>query len=110
RQYFQPFRPNTAAHSFRSEGTELAPAMTLNKIYHCVPSARRKILPQLIEMEYPIKNPTIKGNAMLTGNDAAICASGWANLATDGRKPIHTPIGVQITVAAATMIKTRPMV
>ena len=57
-----------------------------------------------------MKNATMNGNVMFTGNDAAICASGCAMRATRGRNPIHTPIGVQISVAITLMATTRSSV
>ena len=81
----------------------IAPAMTLNRMYHCVPSAIRNTLPRLIGMRVAMKNATMNGNVMFTGNDAAICASGCAMRATRGRRPIQTPIGVQIRVAMTLM-------
>ena len=106
-QSCQRRRPNKAAASRRSVGIAIAPAMTLNRMYHCVPSAISSTLPRLIGMWVAIKKATINGNVMFTGNDAAICASGWAMRATRGRSPIQTPMGVQISVAMTLMASTR---
>ena len=68
------------------------------------------MLPKLIGMRVAMKNATMNGNVMLTGNDAAIWASGCATRATRGRSPIQTPIGVQINVASTLIATTRSRV
>ena len=37
--------PKTLAASFKSVGMAIAPAITLNRMYHCVPSSSRTIEP-----------------------------------------------------------------
>src|SRR5579862_7070436 len=103
----QPRRPNIRAASFKSVGIAIEPAMTLKRMYHCVPSAMRKMLPQLIEIRVAMKKATIHGKVMLTGKEAAICASGWAMRATLGVEPIQKPMGVQNSVAATVTAATR---
>src|SRR6266403_660312 len=104
RHIVQPLNPYVLAASRRSFGMAMAPAMTLNRIYHWVPIAISKMLPQLIPMWAATKKPTTKGKVILTGNEAAIWANGWAKRAISGLEPIQTPIGVQIKVAI-TVIK-----
>ncbi len=79
-------------------------------MYHCVPIAISRMLPQLMEMFAATNQPTTSGNVMLTGNDAPICASGWAKRATRGWKPIQTPTGVQTIVASTVIAITRSIV
>ena len=81
--------------------------MTLKRMYHCVPSAMSNTPPRSIGMCVEIKKATMNGKVMFTGNDAAICASGCAMRATRGRSPIHTPIGVQMSVAMTLIAITR---
>src|ERR1700739_4743712 len=76
RQRGHPRRPYVVAASFRSLGMAIAPAMTLNRMYHWVPIAISRILPQLMLMCAKTKNQTTNGNVMFTGKDAAICANG----------------------------------
>src|SRR5215831_11922051 len=71
RQRAHPPNPYVWAASLRSFGIAMAPAMTLNKMYHCVPIAIRMMLPQLIPKWEATKKLTINGKVMLTGKEAA---------------------------------------
>ena len=88
----------------------MAPAITLKRMYHCVPMAISRMLPQFRVMWAATKKPTITGKVMFTGNEAPICASGCMKRATEGLKPIHTPTGVHTSVANTVMMATRPSV
>src|SRR5450755_2260782 len=45
RQRSQPRMPKTLAASFRSVGMAMAPAITLKRMYHCVPSKSKTMEP-----------------------------------------------------------------
>ncbi|OIQ67889.1 hypothetical protein GALL_505280 [mine drainage metagenome] len=53
-------------------------------MYHWVPMAISKMLPQFMEVWVATKKPTTIGKVMLTGKEAPIWASGWAKRATLG--------------------------
>ena len=88
----------------------LAPAMTLNKIYHCVPST--------ISGDSQISGfsrqwtiaMTAKGNNTFAGKAARNCATGCNRSAQRGRRPIQTPMGTQTTLATAISKRTRTIV
>ena len=72
----------------------LAPAITLNKMYHCVPSNSKTI--EAIPNPPPTRirsNNTI-GNKAGAGTEAAICARGWAMAESLGLSPMKTPTGI----------------
>ena len=60
-----------AAASRRSVGIALAPAITLNRMYHCVPSAISKTPPQLRLIPAASKTAVNNGNKKFAGNDAS---------------------------------------
>ena len=99
--------PRFSDASRRSAGIAEAPAMTLNRMYHCAPSAIRKMPPMSrltpVAMSSSVKN----GNRKLAGKLASTCTTGCANRVTLGFIPIHTPIGTQISVATSTRTTTR---
>ena len=62
--------------SFRSVGIALAPAITLNKMYHCVPSISKTMDPIPSPPPTRIRNNMTIGNKAVAGTDAATCAIG----------------------------------
>ena len=63
---------NTPQTSFRSVGMALAPAMTLNRIYHCVPKSSRTIAPTPSPPPARISTSIMIGNSAVAGTEAAI--------------------------------------
>src|ERR1700684_604814 len=97
----QPRTRKFAAAARSSAGIAMAPATTLNKMYHCVP----RIISGLNQIFGLSLNATIKdtatGNSTLAGTAARNCATGCTTLANCGRVPTQIPIGTQTTVARA---------
>src|ERR1022692_3262656 len=54
----------------------MAPAITLNRMYHCVPSSSSTIDPRPRPPPIRISTSNTIGNSAVAGTDAAICASG----------------------------------
>src|ERR1017187_6014974 len=97
----------SVATSFRSVGIAIAPAMTLNRMYHCVPSSIRAIDPTPSPPPSRINKSSTTGNSAVAGTEAAICASGCATLASRGWDPIATPTGIFHAAASASEKLTR---
>src|SRR6516165_8962955 len=93
-----------AATSLKSPGNALAPAMTLKRMYHCVP----RIISGLSQISGARSNRTIRktatGNSRLAGKAARNWAVGWTLSVNFGRSPTATPTGTQM--ADARVIKT----
>src|SRR6476620_3024850 len=88
-----------AAASRRSLGIALAPAITLNRMYHCAPSDINRMPPLLRLPPVASKDTVTRGNKELAGNDASRCTTGGAGGDTLGFNPIHAPKGTQRKVA-----------
>src|SRR6516165_220259 len=87
----QPLRWKLDAASRRSDGNALAPAITLNRMYHWVPNIMSG-LSQIFGSSRNVTMPTTAtGNTTLAGNAAINCAIGWTRSAAHGRRPSHTP-------------------
>src|SRR5579863_10507306 len=96
--------------SLRSDGTALAPAITLNRMYHWVPSAMSSTLPKF-RLSPMSRNTTMaNGKMKFAGKLASTCTTGCMYWATRGLKPIHTPTGTQTTEDTATTTATRSSV
>ena len=99
-----------AAASLKSLGNALAPAMTLKRMYHCVP----RIISGLSQIFGESSNRTIRktatGNRRLAGKAARNWAIGWMIAVSLGRSPTKTPIGTQITDASTIRMATRSSV
>src|ERR1035441_8621725 len=93
-QRSMPFMRKTEQHSFKSVGIAIAPAITLNRMYHCVPKRSSTIDPIPSPPPTRISNSSTTGKSAVAGTEAAICASGWAIRASRGLKPIATPAGI----------------
>ncbi len=95
------------AASRRSLGIALAPAMTLNNMYHWVPriiSGDSQISGLRSQRTIRI---TANGNSTLAGKAARNCATGWSRCDQTGLSPIHTPAGTQTRLASAISTITR---
>jgi hypothetical protein len=98
------------AASFRSVGNAEAPAMTLNKMYHCVPRIMSGLTQtSTFSLKWTIAT-TATGNNRLAGKAARNWASGWIFSAQRGRRPIITPSGTQTRLAKAIRVPTRSVV
>ena len=93
--------------SRRSSGIWLAPAITLNRMYHCVPNAISRILPQLISTLHATNQSVTNGNVKFEGKLASTCTIGCINRETRGFMPIIAPIGTQITEQTSVSSATR---
>src|ERR1700678_3365143 len=80
--------------SFKSVGIAVAPAITLNKRYHWVPSRSKRIEPTPNPPPTRISNSKIIGNNAVAGTDAATCTMGCAIADSFGFSPIITPAGI----------------
>src|SRR5580698_6021224 len=87
----------------------MAPAITLNRMYHCVPSSISTTAPTLNPPPTRTKSSSTTGNNAVAGTDAAICASGCAMRASLRLKPIATPAGMvqSDAMSSATMTRTK---
>src|SRR3984885_5361361 len=101
-----------SATSRNSEGIAMAPAITLNRMYHCVPSSINRIEPVLSPPPRLINPSSKTGKRAVAGTEAATCAMGWAIRARRGLKPMATPAGIvhadAITSAATTRKNVAP--
>ncbi len=90
----------------------MAPAITLNRMYHCVPSSIRTMEPMPNPPPSRTRPSSTTGNSAVAGTEAAICASGCATLANRGLKPMATPTGMVHSDAIASdaghTAETRP--
>ena len=90
----------------------MAPAITLNRMYHCVPSSSSTIDPSPRPPPIRMSTSSTMGNSAVAGTEAAICASGCAMRASLGLKPMATPAGIvhaaPMTSAAITRRKVAP--
>src|SRR5579863_4278686 len=93
--------------SRRSVGIAWAPAITLNRMYHCAPSAMSTTAPKFSEIPAATNSAVANGNTKLAGKLASTCTTGWARRVIFGFIPIHTPTGTQTTVATAISTTTR---
>ena len=110
RHHSQPPMRKLLAASRRSPGKAAAPAITLNRMYHCVPSTISGVSQiSAFRLKYTM-NSTTGGNSRLAGNAARNCASGCARRAQTGRSPSQTPIGTQSRLASTIRIATRASV
>ena len=94
----------------RSVGIALAPAITLNRMYHCEPSAISRMPPRFSGIPEATKNAIANGNRKFAGKLASSCTTGWASRLIRGFIPIQTPIGTQTTVANSRITTTRAIV
>src|SRR5208337_3507361 len=78
------------------------PAMTLNRMYHCVPSSKSTMEPSPKPPPMRMRTSNTMGNNAVAGTEAAICASGCAMRDSLGLKPMATPAGI---VQAAPMVR-----
>src|ERR1017187_672813 len=93
--------------SFKSAGIAVAPAITLNNMYHCVPRSSKTIEPIPRPPPARISTRRIIGNSAVAGTDAAICAIGCAMADSLGRNPIATPVGTVHRAASSRTASTR---
>src|SRR6202161_4344103 len=97
----QPRTRKFAAAARSSAGIAMAPATTLNKMYHCVPRIISG-LSQIFGLSFSTTiTDTATGNSTLAGKAAKNCAMGCTTLANRGRVPTQIPIGTQTRVASA---------
>ena len=84
--------------------------MTLNRMYHCVPSTISGVS-QMSGLSCQCTMAMTKiGKNRLAGNAARNCAAGCARRAQVGRSPSQTPTGTQSAVASTMSTMTRTMV
>ncbi len=93
-----------------SVGMALAPAMTLNRMYHWAPRAMRRIPPMLRLSPTATKATVANGKRKFAGKLARTWTTGCAYRARRGLMPILTPIGTQTSDAKTTRVATRSRV
>ena len=108
RQRCQRVKWKTEAASRSSVGMAMAPAITLNRMYHCVPSSMRTMDPTPNPPPSRTRPNSTTGNSAVAGTEAAICASGCATFASRGLKPMATPAGMAHSDAITSDAATRP--
>ena len=64
------------AASRKSLGMALAPAITLNRMYHCDPSAISTMPPRFRLIPVASSTAVNNGNKKFAGNDASTCTTG----------------------------------
>src|SRR5690242_1488561 len=72
----QPLTPMLWAISRKSVGTDIAPAIVLNRMYHWAPNAISRMLPQFRLILRRRKTTVTTGNTKLAGNEARNCTIG----------------------------------
>ena len=72
----------------------MAPAITLKRMYHCVPSSMSAIDP--MPRPPPIRTSAMRriGKKAVAGTEAMICAMGCTTRASRGLRPMATPTGI----------------
>ena len=110
RHHSQPPTWKFCAARRNSAGIAVAPAITLNRMYHWVPRiinglSHRFGLSRQVTIPY-----TTSGNNKFAGKAARNCAIGCTHCATRGLRPIHTPIGTHTKLASAIKTITRAKV
>ena len=96
--------------SRKSFGIELAPAITLKRMYHWAPSIIKRIAPMLRDRPMSMKISVAKGKSRIAGKLASTWTTGWAKRESFGLMPIFTPIGTQMMVEMTRSTTTRPKV
>ena len=85
----------------------MAPAMTLKRMYHWVPSNINAMEPTPRPPPMRIR-PSIKtGKSAVAGTEATTWVMGWRYLASLGLKPMVTPAGIVHRAAMAMDVLTR---
>src|SRR5579863_10380822 len=97
----------TTAASRRSDGIDMAPAITLNSTYHCVPRSISRTEAMLRPPGMDSRTTNRIGNTLFAGTDAATCTSGCARYDHFGLKPMATPAGIVHAAAIANAITVR---
>ena len=93
--------------SRNSDGMALAPAITLNRMYHCVPISISSTEPTFRPPPRLISAISTTGNSAVAGTEAAICASGCAMRERRGLNPIATPTGMVHNEPRISAVHTR---
>ena len=68
--------------SRRSEGMDMAPAITLKRMYHCVPSSMRAMEPMPRPPPILTSPMSRMGKKAVAGTEARTCATGWTKRAS----------------------------
>jgi hypothetical protein len=105
-----PPRLYTESTSKSSDGIACAPAITLNRTYHMVPSIMSAIEPICRPPPSFARKIRTNGNKAVAGVDAAICTMGWTRAESDGLRPIAMPTGTVQSNDKSRAAKTRQKV
>ena len=76
-------------------------------MYHCVPNAISRMLPQLIFTLHATNQSVTNGNVKFEGKLASTCTIGCMNRETRGFMPIKAPTGTHITEQTMVSSATR---
>src|SRR6185437_7806276 len=106
----QPVSPYTPAASLRSDGIAIAPAITLNRTYHCVPSTISAIAAMLSPPGGESNMSSRTENSAVAGIDAITCTTGCSLRDHLGLIPTATPNGTVHAVAIISAARVRPNV
>src|SRR6185312_9215574 len=106
----QPVSPYTPAASLRSDGIAIAPAITLNRTYHCVPSTIRAMAAMLRPPGSESSMSRRTENSAVAGIDAMTCTTGCNLRDHLGLIPTATPNGTVHAVAMISAASVRPKV
>jgi len=85
----------------------MAPAMTLKRMYHCVPRSIRSMAAISRPPRRRSKKRRIIGKRAVAGMEAAICTSGCAMRAKRGFEPMATPTGMVQSAPRMSAVLTR---
>ena len=85
----------------------MAPAITLNRMYHCVPISSSTMAAIPMPPPQRISTSSTMGNSAVAGTDAATCASGCTTAEIRGFSPTHTPTGMAHSPARTSVSSTR---
>ena len=95
------------AASRRSAGMAEAPATTLKRMYHCVPSSISTMLPQPSPTPGAASAATTAGKSIGAGKEAATCTTGCSTRESRGESPMASPAGSAQSVPSAVAASTR---
>src|SRR5579875_54215 len=96
--------------SFKSVGIAIAPAMTLKRIYHCVPSNINTIAASDRWPGKAIRSGNNAGKKAVAGIEATTCTTGCSTLDQRGDTPIATPTGTVQAAPTSNAVNVRSQV
>ena len=79
----------------------MAPAITLNRMYHCVPSSMSTMLPEPRPTPAAWSRAITSGKSIGAGKEATTWTTGWSSRDSRGDRPMASPAGSAQSVPSA---------